>query len=122
MDFLKVVPTVWDDTRVLEGVVAEHLVMARRSGNDWYLGALTGTKSRDIAVNLGFLGKGRWTVRLWKDADDSQTNAEHLAVEERIVTSSDTLNVRLAPSGGCVGRFQLHKQADTSNSTGMIGQ
>jgi alpha-glucosidase len=122
VDFLKVVPTVWDDTRVLEGAVAEHLVTVRRSGNDWYIGALTGGKSRDVAVNLGFLGEGRWTVRLWKDAADSQTNAEHLDVEDRLVTSADTLKVRLAPNGGCVGRFQIDKKADNANASGVKKQ
>jgi alpha-glucosidase len=106
-DFLKVVPTVWDDTRVLDAEVAEYLVIARRSGNEWFLGALTNDKTRELAVNLDFLGKGRWKARLWKDTADSQTNAEHLEVEDRLVTSADTLNLRLAPCGGCVVRFQL---------------
>jgi alpha-glucosidase len=105
-DFLKVVPTVWDDTRVLDAEVAEHLVIVRRSGNDWFLAALTGNKDRDLAVNLDFLGRGRWKTRIWKDAADSQINAEHLDVEDRPLTPSDALNIHLAPCGGCVAHFQ----------------
>jgi alpha-glucosidase len=105
-DFLKVVPTVWDDTRVLEGEVAQHLVIARQSGNDWFLGALTGSAAYETTIKLDFLGPGRWHVRLWKDAADSHVNAEHLDVEEHVVTPADTWVLRLAPAGGCVARFQ----------------
>jgi alpha-glucosidase len=105
-DFLKIVPTVWDETRVLDGAVAEHLVMARRSGNDWFLGALTDSHAREIPVKLDFLGPGRWKLRLWKDAADSDVNAEHLEVEEREATPVDTLMLKLSPAGGAVARFQ----------------
>jgi alpha-glucosidase len=101
-DFLKIVPTVWDDTRVLEAAVGERLVMARRSGDHWFLGALTDGNPRDIRVKLEFLGSGSWTARIWKDAPDSDINAEHLVTEERTVTRADVLNLHLARSGGAV--------------------
>jgi alpha-glucosidase len=114
-DFLKIVPTVWDDTRVLDAEVGEYLVMARRSGNDWFLGALTNSNAREIAVKLDFLGKGRWTARIWKDAADSHVNAEHLDVEDRSVNPADTLNFHLAPGGGCVVHFR-------KNGTGPLSE
>jgi alpha-glucosidase len=114
-DLLKVVPTVWDDTRVLDAEVAEYIVIARRSGNDWFLGALTANKDRDVAVNIDFLGRGRWKARIWKDAADSPINAEHLEVEDRSLTSADALNVHLAPCGGCVVRFQFENQMNTDD-------
>jgi alpha-glucosidase len=104
-DFLKIVPTVWDETRVLDGVVAQHLVMARRSGGEWYLGALTDRQRRQIPIRLDFLGPGNWTMCLWSDAPDSDRNAEHLQTETRKVTAGDTLDLRLAPSGGAVAHF-----------------
>lgn len=105
-DFLKLVPTVWDDTRVPDGAVAQHLVMVRRSGNQWFLGALTDREARQISVKLDFLGPGPWKVRVWKDAADSDHNAEHLETEERKVTAADSLLLKLAPSGGTVALFQ----------------
>ena len=105
IDFLKVVPTVWDDTRVLDAAVAHHLVIARRSGKEWYLGALTDSQARELPIKLDFLGKGRWKLRLWKDAADSRTDAEHLDIEERIVSAGDTLTLRMAPAGGAAARF-----------------
>ncbi len=101
-DFLKLVPTVWDDTRVLDGEVAKHLVMARRSGNAWFLGGMTDSAAREITVKLDFLDKGRWKLRLWKDAGDSEIHPEHLETEERIVTSNETLTLHMTPAGGAV--------------------
>jgi alpha-glucosidase len=105
-DFLKIVPTVWDDTRVLEAAVGERLVMARRSGDHWFLGALTDRNARDIPVKLEFLGSGSWKARIWKDAPDSDIAAEHLVTEERTVTGADVLNLHLARAGGAVIRFE----------------
>ena len=105
IDFLKLVPTVWDETRVLSGVVAEHLVIARRSGADWYLGALNNGYTRVRSVKLDFLGAGKWQVRWWHDAADSGENATHLEVEERVVSADDTLDLSMAPGGGAVLRF-----------------
>jgi len=104
-DFLKIVPTVWDETRVLDGAVAQHLVMARRSGNEWFLGALTDRQGRQMPVRLDFLGPGKWTMSLWSDAPDSDRNAEHMQTETRPVAAGDTLDLRLAPNGGAVAHF-----------------
>ncbi len=105
-DFLKIVPTVWDETRVLDGAVGEHLAMVRRSGDEWYLGAMTNRQPREISVKLDFLDRGRWKLKLWHDADDSGENAEHLAVDEKTVSAGDTITLELAPAGGCVGVFE----------------
>ena len=99
-DFLKIVPTVWDDTKVLEGEVGKQLVIARRSGTQWFLAGLTDSTSRIATMNVGFLGKGKWRMRIWKDAPDSDTNAEQLATEEREVTSGDKITIPMAPAGG----------------------
>jgi alpha-glucosidase len=105
-DFLKIVPTVWDDTRVLDGVVGQHIVMARKSGDDWFLAALTNADSRELSIKLDFLGAGTWKLRLWKDGANASDDAEHLATEERTFQSGETLSLRLAPAGGCVARLQ----------------
>ena len=105
-DFLKIVPTVWDETLALDGAVGEHLVMARRSGDDWYLGAMSAGDARELPVKLDFLGEGRWKLKLWQDAADSDQNAENLVVDEKDVSAGDTLKLKLAPNGGCVGHFQ----------------
>ncbi|HWW01566.1 MAG TPA: glycoside hydrolase family 97 protein [Candidatus Acidoferrum sp.] len=100
--FLKIVPTVWDDTRALDAEVAKHVVVARRSGQEWFLGGLTGSGAYDASVSLAFLKKGRWRLRLWRDATDSDVNGEHLEIEERVVTAQDVLKIHCAPAGGLV--------------------
>lgn len=104
-DFLKIVPTVWDDTKVLAGEPGEHVVVARRSGREWFLGSLTDNNARALRLKLGFLGVGKWKMRIWQDAADSDVHAEKLEILNRSVTASDTLNLRLAPAGGAVARF-----------------
>jgi alpha-glucosidase len=105
VDFLRGVPTVWDETRVLSGVVAEHLVIARRSGAEWYLGAINNSYPRVKTVKLDFLGPGKWHLRWWQDAPDSGENAEHLTIVEQDVTAADVLDLKMAPAGGTAIRF-----------------
>lgn len=105
-DFLKLVPTVWDETKVLDGIVGQHLVIARRSGKKWFLGALTDGSSRTLSVPLSFLPSGQWQVHIWKDAPDSDVNAERLELEQRVVGRSDTFELWLASAGGAVAVFE----------------
>ena len=105
IDFLKVVPTVWDDTRVLDGAVGKHVVIVRRNGARWFLGALTDRNGRELPVPLKFLGAGKWKVTLWEDASDSDQNGEHLVKSDRTARPSDTLHLKLAPAGGAVAVF-----------------
>jgi alpha-glucosidase len=106
LDFLRILPTVWDDTRALDGEVGEHVVIARRNGNRWFLGALTDRNPRDIPVKLDFLQTGSWKLKLWKDALDSDTQGEHLLTEERVVSAADILTLHLARAGGAVACFE----------------
>jgi alpha-glucosidase len=105
MDFLKGLPTVWDETRGLAGDVGKFVVEVRRSGKTWYLAAITDSSAREWPVPLQFLGAGNWKVVLWEDAPDSGQNAEHLVKEEKTVRTAETLQLKLAPSGGAVAIF-----------------
>jgi len=98
-EFLKTVPVAWDETRLLAGEPGEYLVLARRSGSQWYIGGLNGEKAgRDVNVPLPFLGQTRCTVTLIEDGDTPRT----FATENEAVTSKDHLEVRLLPHGGFV--------------------
>jgi alpha-glucosidase len=105
MDFLKGLPTVWDETHGLAGEVGQYIVEARRNGDTWYLAAVSNSQPRQLSVPLSFLGKGAWKVTLWQDAPDSDVNAEHLVKDEKTVRSTATLPLKLAPSGGMVAIF-----------------
>ncbi|MEP0765335.1 MAG: glycoside hydrolase family 97 protein [Fimbriimonadia bacterium] len=105
LEFLRSMPTTWDETRYLSGQVGEYIVLARRSGDEWYIGAMTDSKARDLDVPLRVLGKGRYSAHIYRDAPDADKHPERLVVEERSVTSSDAIKLTLAPCGGAAVRL-----------------
>lgn len=106
MKFLGPVPTVWDQTVVLDAKVGEYVVVARRSGGNWYLGAMTNWTPRDIEINLSFLGNKEFFSKMWKDGVNADRSAEDFAVQSEIASGTDNLQVHLAPGGGCAIIFR----------------
>lgn len=96
LDFISAVPTNWDETRFLGGDIGEHVVIARRKGRTWYVGAMTNEAGRSVRVPLAFLGAGKFAARLWQDG----ATATALAESRRDVDAGDALSLRLAPAGG----------------------
>jgi alpha-glucosidase len=91
------VPTVWDETRVLDGQPGEFAVVARRSGQRWFVGAITNTSARTVTVNLDFLPAGRPAqAKVFRDG----ATARQVEVETTRVDASSKLELKLAPSGG----------------------
>ena len=108
--FIKDVPTDWEESIALEGEVGDYVVIARqrRGGEDWYLGAVTDEEGRALDVPLGFLEEGRtYTAEIYRDGEgaDWETNPYPIAIESREVTSGDTLDLPLAPGGGAAVRL-----------------
>ncbi len=106
MDFLKAVPVEWERTIVLDGVVGDYVVIARKNGSRWFLGAMTDWTPRDIEISLNFLEQGVNSAILWKDGPNADRYAEDFKVESIQVSSSDKIKLHLAPGGGCVAIFQ----------------
>jgi alpha-glucosidase len=100
-DFVKAVPAVWDETRVVSAAFGEQVVIARRTGRSWYVGAMTNEKGRSVDIPLSFLGSGRYVATRWTDGGEPM----HVNKDEQAVTRSGTLRVALAPSGGAALRF-----------------
>jgi alpha-glucosidase len=104
-DFLRLVPTWWDETRILEGQPGEILVTARRRGQTWYLGGMSANLPRQVTLPLAFLGAGPHRLDLWQDADDADRNPNHLATKTLNVSSLDTLKIQFAVDGGFVAQI-----------------
>ena len=104
-DFLKIVPTTWDETVGVDGDIGRYIVMAKRKGDEWFLGAMTDWDSRQLNIPLDFLGTGQYRATVWRDAADANTSAEHLVIETKTLSRTDRLSVNLAPGGGTVVRF-----------------
>lgn len=105
-DFIKAIPTTWDETRVPDAVINEYITIARRHGDDWFVSAMTNSKPRAQAVKLDFLGKGDYLADIYTDAADTDTNPNDLKKETRTVTRNDVLKLDLASGGGAVVRIR----------------
>ena len=100
MEFLSVVPSVWDDTKVLQAKVSDYIALARRSGDTWYVGAMTDWSPRTLDLKLDFLGNGNYTMKVWKDGVNADKHAADFAQTELNVSSGSTVQVKMAPGGG----------------------
>jgi alpha-glucosidase len=100
LDFLRVVPTVWDETKVLDGAVGEHIIIARRKGTKWFIGGMTGDKAYDYKLALSFLPKGAYTAHIFADPADPNASYEALAQTTKPVTAGDALDLHMRLAGG----------------------
>lgn len=100
MEFLAAVPSVWDETKVLEAKVSDYIAVARRSGDKWFVGALTDWDPREMELKLDFLGEGTYTMKVWKDGLNADKHAADFAQETLEVTAGSTVKVKMAPGGG----------------------
>ncbi len=113
--FIRDVPTDWDETRVLNGEVGDYVTIARkqRGGPDWYLGAVGDEQARDVSFALDFLPPGkRYVAEIYHDAPDADYRTDKrfaMMIEQRPVTSKDTMALHLAPGGGAAVRFKAVK-------------
>jgi alpha-glucosidase len=105
LEFIAAVPTVWDQTRAVSGRVGEFVAVARRSGNEWYLGSITNWDAREVEVPLDFLGSGEWSAEIYSDAPDADVHPKHTVIEQKRVSASQKLKLTLAPGGGAAVRF-----------------
>ena len=105
-DFIKAVPSAWDETRALSGEVGQYVTLARSRGNEWYLGAITNWTAREIDVPLTFLGAGDYVAEIYADAPDAASNPKHIAIEQRRVNATASLHLKLASGGGAAIRFR----------------
>ena len=110
LDFWKYCPTVWDESKALQGEIGEYIVQARRSGNDWFVGAMNGLQARDITLNTAdFLQKGKkYQVEIYNDVPALNTRTKVSTVVQTI-KAGKILKLHLQPSGGAALRFSLLK-------------
>jgi len=100
LEFIERVPTVWDDTRVLGGRPAEFIVIARKKGDVWYLGAMTDWDARELEIPLDFLDSGDYEARIFADGPAAAEEGSSLSVATEPVKADGKLSLRLAPGGG----------------------
>ncbi|UCD48841.1 MAG: glycoside hydrolase family 97 protein [Phycisphaerales bacterium] len=102
LDFLRIVPTTWDQTEVLNAQVGDFITVARRSGFDWYVGSMNDWTARELTIPLQFLGNNKYEATIWIDGDDTDEKPASLTRTTHAVTKTDQIQATLAPGGGQV--------------------
>jgi alpha-glucosidase len=104
-EFLGKVPTVWEETHVIDAKVAGYVVVARKSGVDWYIGALTDWTPRELTIDFSFLPAGSYEAQVIADG----VNASRIGIDHKHFTQKVTpdtqLKIKLAPGGGWAARI-----------------
>ncbi|MGC1615469.1 MAG: glycoside hydrolase family 97 protein [Candidatus Acidiferrum sp.] len=105
MEFLAAVPTEWDETKVLDGRIAEYVAVARRNGADWYVGAMTNWTSRDSEIDFSFLPEGNFHMDAYQDGVNADRFASDYKLVRTQINKTTKLKIHLAPGGGWAARI-----------------
>ena len=100
VEFFRRVPTVWDDTKVVNGKIAQYATIARRSGQDWFIGTINGGEKQWLEIPLDFLAPGKsYTAHIYSD-DDSASTRTKVGIERRHVDTNSIIEADLRAGGG----------------------
>lgn len=100
IEFFDKVPTVWDDTKVLNGEIGKYITTARKSGKDWFVGSITNTEARSLELNFDFLdAKKKYKARIYSD-DDKVATKTKVALKDVVIKKGSKLKLELKASGG----------------------
>ncbi len=101
VEFFDHLPTVWDTTKVMFGDIGKYIGIARRSGEKWFVGAITNTDGRTLKIPLDFLDKRKaYVASVFEDGGDAIPTRTHVRISHSPVRSTSVMSVQLKPSGG----------------------
>lgn len=104
--FIADIPTVWDETRVLDGKVTDYIVTLRKAENgDYYMGAMTDWTPREIEIDFSFLGEGSYQMVIFQDGINADTYASDYKITSLSISRSDKHLIKMAPGGGWVAHI-----------------
>jgi len=104
MQFLGPVPTTWDETKALDGKISDYVLVARRKGRDWYVGAMTDWTARELEVDFSFLPPGNFQIEVYEDGPNANRYGSDYQRIQREVNRSTKLKIKLAEGGGWAAR------------------
>ena len=106
--FISRIPTVWDQTLVLEARVGDYVVITRKNGLTWYVGAMTDDQGREFTIPLTFLDKGKnYQAEIFQDGINAHRFGNDYRYLKKVVTSTDSLHVKMATGGGWAAILEL---------------
>jgi len=100
VDFIVQIPTIWDETIVLQGSIGDYIALARRNGDKWFLGAMTDWDPRELKLDLSFLGEGEYKMEVFKDGINAGQFAEDYRRETQEVNKNYKITAKMAAGGG----------------------
>ena len=95
----------WDETVVLGGEIAKYVSMARRSGEQWYVGAMTNWTARSLTLDLSFLGEGKFAAEVYRDGVNASRAARDYKKETIGIPEDRRLKIDMAPGGGWTAKI-----------------
>jgi len=101
-DFLKIVPTTWDDIKFISGYPGEYVAIAKRTGDKWFIGIMNNSVGRKIELNLSFLPSGEYEAETWSDTKNSDKEPKEIKKTIMSVQSPGTIKISMAKNGGFV--------------------
>jgi alpha-glucosidase len=100
--FIASIPTVWDTTIALEAKAAEYLVIARKNGSNWYVGAMTNFTKRNLAIDLNFLDDRNYTLTILSDGINADKHASDYIISRQTFKKGQRINIEMEKGGGWV--------------------
>jgi alpha-glucosidase len=105
LKFWKDCPTTFEESTALDGMPGEYIIQARRSGNEWYVGAMTNTQARTITIPTDFLPKGKYVVEIYNDDPTLSTRTKVKREQMKVKGGGKPIVLQLQPSGGAALHF-----------------
>jgi alpha-glucosidase len=105
MEFLSSVPTVWDKTIVIDAKISDYILLARKHGLDWYVGAMTDWSPREFEIELTFLGEGDYRATVYEDGMNADRYASDYRKYEKVINQNNKFKIKMAPGGGWVAKI-----------------
>jgi len=106
MEFLGPVPTIWDDTKVLQAKMGDYVAIARRHGQDWYVGAMTDWTARELEIDFSFLPAGSYELQAYEDGPNADRFGSDYRHTITRVDKNTKLKIKLAGGGGWAARLR----------------
>lgn len=104
-EFIAACPETWDESLGVNGEIGKYITIARRSGDAWYVGALTNWDERDITLDLSFLGEGEWSLDIFQDGPNAEKAARDYVHTTATVPADRKITAHLAPGGGWAAKI-----------------
>lgn len=105
LEMIASIPTTWDETVVLDGEYGEYIIVARRKGEEWYIGGLNNEEERSVSINLDFLDDRKYQYKMLSDGINANRIAEDYKISKGQLSKGAVIDVLMKKGGGFLLRF-----------------